>query len=72
MNLFLFFLVSSVNAAALTTALSANERLCFYADVDKAGEKLGVCLILSSSESTTYVFSSSILLYALSFFMQHQ
>src|ERR1700730_13930450 len=28
--------------AALTTAVSANERLCFYADVDKAGEKIGV------------------------------
>jgi len=43
---FLFFLLSSLalsaNAAALTTALAANERLCFYADVDKLGEKLGV------------------------------
>ena len=29
-------------ASALTTAISANERLCFYADVDKAGEKIGV------------------------------
>jgi protein ERP2 len=43
----IFFIFSqslSVKAAALTTALSANERLCFYADVDKAGEKLGVSL----------------------------
>ena len=29
-------------ATALTTAIAANERLCFYADVDKAGEKIGV------------------------------
>jgi hypothetical protein len=34
-------------ATALTTAIAANERLCFYADVDKAGEKLGVCLALA-------------------------
>lgn len=32
-----------VRASALTTAIAANERLCFYADVDKAGEKIGVC-----------------------------
>ena len=32
----------AVKATALTTAIAANERLCFYADVDKAGEKLGV------------------------------
>jgi hypothetical protein len=35
-------LVARVEAVALTTAIAANERLCFYADVDKAGEKLGV------------------------------
>ena len=34
--------VRPVRATALTTALAPNERLCFYADVDKAGEKLGV------------------------------
>ncbi|KAI6152960.1 emp24/gp25L/p24 family/GOLD-domain-containing protein [Pisolithus thermaeus] len=28
-------------ASALTTSVSPNERLCFYADVDKAGEKIG-------------------------------
>ena len=42
----LFFhrlLLTPVAATALTTAIAANERLCFYADVDKAGEKLGVC-----------------------------
>jgi hypothetical protein len=29
-------------STALTTLLTPNERLCFYADVDKAGEKIGV------------------------------
>ena len=27
---------------SLTTLLTPNERLCFYADADKAGEKIGV------------------------------
>jgi len=31
-----------VDASSLTTAIAPNERLCFYADVDKAGEKIGV------------------------------
>ncbi|KAI0039393.1 hypothetical protein FA95DRAFT_1504243 [Auriscalpium vulgare] len=35
-------LARQAHATALTTALTPNERLCFYADVDKAGEKLGV------------------------------
>lgn len=35
-------LASHVRASALTTSIGANERLCFYADVDKAGEKIGV------------------------------
>ncbi|PCH34725.1 hypothetical protein WOLCODRAFT_139542 [Wolfiporia cocos MD-104 SS10] len=34
-------LACTVRASALTTAIGANERLCFYADVDKAGEKIG-------------------------------
>ena len=42
--------VAPVRATALTTAIAANERLCFYADVDKAGEKLGV----RSSSLCTY------------------
>ena len=42
--LFLFSLFPFINAAALTTQLAANERLCFYADVDKVGEKIGVSL----------------------------
>jgi hypothetical protein len=40
--LWLLFFALTVKASALTTAVSANERLCFYADVDKAGEKIGV------------------------------
>ncbi|KAI9439421.1 emp24/gp25L/p24 family/GOLD-domain-containing protein [Lactarius psammicola] len=32
-------LVTTAYSTALTTLLSPNERLCFYADVDKAGEK---------------------------------
>ena len=34
--------VQHVKASALTTIIAANERICFYADVDKAGEKIGV------------------------------
>ena len=45
----LLLLVNSVRASALTTAIAPNERLCFYADVDKAGEKIGVtCPTVSS------------------------
>ncbi len=40
--LFLSTLSSLVSGSALTTPIAANERLCFYADVDKAGEKIGV------------------------------
>jgi len=36
--------VGRSEAAALTTSIAPNERLCFYADVDKAGEKIGVWL----------------------------
>jgi hypothetical protein len=35
-------LATTVYSTALSTLLTPNERLCFYADVDKAGEKLGV------------------------------
>lgn len=45
-SLFAFFallqLIGTALASALTTGIGANERLCFYADVDKAGEKIGV------------------------------
>ncbi len=44
LSLFCLFLSLSISveAAALTTAIAPNERVCFYADVDKAGEKIGV------------------------------
>lgn len=38
----------AVRGSALTTAIGPNERLCFYADVDKAGEKIGVRPLLIS------------------------
>ncbi|KII84714.1 hypothetical protein PLICRDRAFT_45521 [Plicaturopsis crispa FD-325 SS-3] len=38
-------------AAALTTAIAANERLCFYADVDKAFEKIGFYFAVQSGGS---------------------
>ncbi|KAJ7641377.1 emp24/gp25L/p24 family/GOLD-domain-containing protein [Roridomyces roridus] len=38
-------------ASALTTAIAANERLCFYADVDKAGEKIGFYFAVQSGGS---------------------
>lgn len=34
--------IQHVKASALTTMIAPNERLCFYADVDKEGEKIGV------------------------------
>ncbi|KAH8111602.1 emp24/gp25L/p24 family/GOLD-domain-containing protein [Phellopilus nigrolimitatus] len=37
--------------SALTTAISPNERLCFYADVDKAGEKIGFYFAVQSGGS---------------------
>lgn len=43
---FALFLIASLPAAvrgtALTTTVGPNEKLCFYADVDKEGEKIGV------------------------------
>ncbi|GJJ14300.1 hypothetical protein Clacol_008564 [Clathrus columnatus] len=39
---FLLHSISKTTGSALTTVIGANERLCFYADVDKAGEKIGV------------------------------
>jgi protein ERP2 len=35
-------LATTAYSTALTTILTPNERLCFYSDVDKAGEKIGV------------------------------
>jgi hypothetical protein len=50
----LFYLNLSLRAraSALTTAIAANERLCFYADVDKAGEKIGVRINIFSVSLT--------------------
>lgn len=39
-----FYLAVTTNASALTTPIAANEKLCFYADVDKAGEKIGASI----------------------------
>ncbi|THH10908.1 hypothetical protein EW146_g8230 [Bondarzewia mesenterica] len=47
----LLALAATVDASALTTALAANERLCFYADVDKAGEKIGFYFAVQSGGS---------------------
>ncbi|KAF5350935.1 hypothetical protein D9758_010479 [Tetrapyrgos nigripes] len=49
--LFLLRLSLLVRGSALTTAISANERLCFYADVDKAGEKIGFYFAVQSGGS---------------------
>ncbi|KAL1742511.1 emp24/gp25L/p24 family/GOLD-domain-containing protein [Schizophyllum fasciatum] len=37
----LLFLLPAARATAFTTTIGANERLCFYADVDKPKEKIG-------------------------------
>ena len=42
-------LATTAYSTALTTVLTPNERLCFYADVDKAGEKIGVRPLYSST-----------------------
>jgi len=39
---FALYLSLTARAAALTISLAPNERSCFFADVDKAGEKIGV------------------------------
>ncbi|KAJ8086860.1 hypothetical protein PM082_005685 [Marasmius tenuissimus] len=49
--LYLLHLCLHVRGSALTTAIAANERLCFYADVDKAGEKLGFYFAVQSGGS---------------------
>lgn len=48
-SLLLLHIMPLVQATALTTSLAPNERLCFYADVDKAGEKIGVSVQIASS-----------------------
>ncbi|KAJ3814336.1 emp24/gp25L/p24 family/GOLD-domain-containing protein [Lentinula lateritia] len=49
--IFLLRLSILVHGSALTTAIAANERLCFYADVDKAGEKIGFYFAVQSGGS---------------------
>merc|ERR1711939_749609 len=39
------------SASALTTTVPANERACFYANVDKAGEKIGFYFAVQSGGS---------------------
>ncbi|EJC99544.1 uncharacterized protein FOMMEDRAFT_170466 [Fomitiporia mediterranea MF3/22] len=46
-----FLLPAVVRGSALTTAIAPNERLCFYADVDKAGEKIGFYFAVQSGGS---------------------
>ena len=67
LSLLLLF-TTSVHATALTTAIGPNERLCFFADVDKAGEKIGVRIhghLLITRTTTNFTPSSSISQYAL-------
>lgn len=40
--------IQNVLASALTTAIPAGARLCFYAEVDKPGEKIGVSSALQA------------------------
>jgi hypothetical protein len=54
----IFFLItllslfaSSIQGAALTTRIAAHERSCFYAWVDKAGEKIGFYFAVQSGGS---------------------
>ncbi|KAF9474489.1 hypothetical protein BDN70DRAFT_815609 [Pholiota conissans] len=48
--LFCYFLVA-VKASALTTTIAPNERICFFADVDKVGEKIGFYYAVQSGGS---------------------
>lgn len=53
LSLFAIFaiFVSSIQGAALTTRIAAHERSCFYAWVDKAGEKVGFYFAVQSGGS---------------------
>ena len=44
-------LATTAYSTSLTTLLTPNERLCFYADADKAGEKIGVRSLNPSIET---------------------
>ena len=58
-------LATTAYSTALTTILTPNERLCFYADVDKAGEKIGVRPLysLTTCSPSSASFHSSTLLF---------
>ncbi|KAJ3547744.1 hypothetical protein NMY22_g1533 [Coprinellus aureogranulatus] len=45
---FLLYLSLTAKASALTISISPNERTCFFADVDKAGEKIGFYFAVQS------------------------
>jgi protein ERP2 len=47
----LLHLSLSTQGSALSTTIAANERLCFYADVDKVGEKIGFYFAVQSGGS---------------------
>ncbi|KAK2459854.1 hypothetical protein APHAL10511_008175 [Amanita phalloides] len=49
--LFCLALAITVQGSALTTPIAPNERQCFYADVDKAGEKIGFYFAVQSGGS---------------------
>ncbi|PFH46542.1 hypothetical protein AMATHDRAFT_154570 [Amanita thiersii Skay4041] len=49
--LYLFSLLLLVHGTALTTPISPNERICFYADVDKPKEKIGFYFAVQSGGS---------------------
>ena len=40
LSLILLILIAKTQASALTTTIAANERSCFYSNVDKEGEKV--------------------------------
>lgn len=61
-------LAASACASALTTAIAANERSCFYAEVDTAGEKIGVCTMLACGLSEhNLIFGLAVLFRSLCF-----
>lgn len=49
LSLVLLTTLPRVDASALTTTINANERTCFYALVDKVGEKVSPSILLSES-----------------------
>lgn len=57
--------IQHVKAVALTTVIAPNERLCFYSDVDKAGEKIGVSVAPCQTSQTLTCTLSSTLQYVL-------